>query len=1155
MGRLKIRLLQIVGSATFFLIGLPTFAQPNISGVVISTSQVDVNEVVEIDFRMRYYNEPHNPDVINAYCEFRNKNTSTVKVVQAFYYVDFAQTVCEGSCSNPCEILDIIPQDAPPEGINTEEVDNHDFGDFFRHGYWKVRFTPEEIGDWEFTLYAHDAFQSSVYNSDPAFDEFESLNTNKPGFIVKANDRYLKRKTGEFYFPVGVNVPTYGSCYAAGASCGPGLGDCEFGTIEYKKIIDEIASENGNFFRVHVNIPGSDDTRGGLSLFGKDFLFAHPYSNKIFKFDMYNLKDAWQMDEIIKYAKQKDIALEIVLFVHSYFGDLGYCDNAWTDANPFNSNFGGPIDVNYATDIFDINNATTIAHTKNLIRYMVSRWGAYTSVANWKLWGEAEHVKKFKDLNKYPAVPSQFDDGNSMAEWHEVMYNYIKTIDPFMHPITSSYGDFTHKGHAKGYDYIDLLDWHYYEPLNDGNTPPTPIVNSQWNLAYANNYALQIKFLAVNAYGAQNIKKPILIGETGWWPKPGSYDEGIIPFYDPTGYDFHSTLWSTAVSGSYGCGVMWEYKVIDKEDWYHHFKPVATFMNSQPILPGEMIIKRDTPPEPLSSGNGLFVYTMSHVSIPDESVIYGWCQDANFTFKELAEIPNPTLPPTNYLKDLNPNNKPLVSSSFNEITLEVGAPNLLFVVEWYSSETGELYSSTTTTSYAVGSTYYIDIEMPLALRTSKYGDAVFKVERNCSKNIWREGAYINSVPQNTASNTISSKLTGQTFYGTTTNTINSYWWNGTVWSYVDFGSLATDVAGDLAMSNSELFIYYRSLNNNIKAIWWDASASTWKSEDFTSLTNGNVKGPIVIGPNEEIYYRTNTDDINALIWNGSSWTHSTLNNATIGNVDNSIVVASNGQIFYRTTNDAMNQLWKFGSTWVWGNMSNTVPAGSINSNITIQPNTTKLYWIDTDNEINYVEYDFNIPNWVAKGNPLNWYSNASGDLNAIDNENVIFRNQQGDINLLYFENNEWKWSGLVDNNPEDMVAGTGLAYDDFGNIAYRSTNNTIRRLYYKSICFNTPSTSFQKNDPTTMGTKNLEEKESNKVKIYPNPSNGKFTISSETSIEKWVLKNAIGVSVLTSDKLLKNSDTIDATNLSAGIYFITIVKSNGQESNHKIIIK
>ena len=1134
MKNLKIPLLHLIMLFAFLLSSLFTFAQPNITGVTrITGGQVSVNSVVEIDFKMRYYNEPHNPDIITAYCEFRNKNTSTVKVVQAFYYVDFVQTICDGGCSNPCEILDIIPQDVPPEGINTEEVSAHPFGDFYLHGYWKIRFAPEETGDWEFTIHAYDPNYADIYSSSTN-DEFESVNTNEPGFIVKANDRFLKRKTGEFFFPVGENIPTYRDCHTTpdpqGSECASTAVPCEYGATEIKKYIDKIAANNGNFVRIHVNVPGSDDTRAGLSLIGKDFLLAHPTnSNNMFKFDIYNLKDAWQMDEILRHAKEKDVAVEVILFIHSAFGDIEYCDNAWSLGNPFNSTFGGPVPASRPDEIYDVNNTLARKRFRDLIRYMVTRWGSYTSVANWKLWGEADQMT-FCYPNTF-TPNSNFTNGSWITAWHQEMYNHIITIDPFEHPIGTSFADFNFAAQQPIYNFIDLIDYHHYQSIFN---PPNS-VDLQDNFGQLENFRSAINF---------PVDKPCLIGEMGFDNPDNSAKK-----YDPKGLDLHNSLWSTAFSGAYGSGLIWSFYYVDNWDLYHHFSPVGKFMNSQPELADDFIPTKD-------NKNGIRYFYMYDLDIPDESIIYGWCQDENFNFKELythaTEIP---LTSTDYLDELNPTYKPNSSSSVNTITLQVTAPSLLYTVEWYNSETGDINSSTTTTSYIVGSEFFIDIEMPLALRTSKYGDAVFKVERNCSENIWREGAYINSVPQNTASNTISSKLTGQTFYGTTTNTINSYWWNGTVWSYVDFGSLATDVAGDLAMSNDELFIYYRSLNNNIKAIWWDASASTWKSEDFTSLTNGNVKGPIVIGPNEEIYYRTNTDDINALIWNGSSWTHSTLNNATIGNVDNSIVVASNGQIFYRTTNDAMNQLWYSGTAWVWGNMSNTVPAGSINSNITIQPNTTKLYWIDTDNEINYVEYDFNIPNWVAKGNPLNWYSNASGDLNAIDNENVIFRNQQGDINLLYFENNEWKWSGLVDNNPEDMVAGTGLAYDDFGNIAYRSTNNTIRRLYYKSICFNTPSTDFRKNDPTTMGTKNLEEKESNKVKIYPNPSNGKFTISSETSIEKWVLKNAIGVSVLTSDKLLKNSDTIDATNLSSGIYFITIVKSNGQESNHKIIIK
>lgn len=1178
MKKLKPHLLQTILLLASFLCSLNVFAQPNINSVSVITpvtnpNQISVNEVVEIDFRMRYYAEPHNTEMIRAYCIFENTTTGTTKTVEAFYYVDFLHSQCNGNCNEPCEILDVIPQDEYQDVINEEneeEINAHPFKDFYLHGYWKVRFTPEEPGDWIYTIIANDFIASDYYHNPN--DIINATNNNKPGFIEIANKRFLRKRTGEFYFPVGQNSPDYKYCFNGNPNCGPTNDEhCEYGTIQTKKFIDNIAAENGNFIRMHINTPGYAHDRNGISLFGKDLLLASPDPNsptytKIFKFDIYNLKDAWQMDEILRYAQQKGIYIEVILFTHAFFMDGDYGSKAWTDANPFNSNFGGPVDIEFSTDIFDVNNTSnpnsyiTQKHTKNLIRYMVSRWGAYTSVAYWKLWGEAENVKKGKDPS-YQPVPSSFDDGVEIANWHQIMYNYIKTIDPFEHPITTSFGDFNHKGHEKSYDYADLLDLHEYQAIEDGNSTPSIIINSQYNLASSDAKSNDLYNGALNSYGAQTGKKPFYVGETGWTISPGDHSkEGFIQNYDPNGYDMHSTLWSTAVSGAYGCGMMWEWKVIRNQNWYHHFNPVATFMSSQPIPPEDMIVAR---PDPSTNTNGLEIYTMTHIdnSNPDNTIIYGWCQDENYTFRELAVIPSPSLPSSNYLIDLNPDNKPSVSSSINTITLNVGVPNLTFDVEWYSSETGLLYSNSIITSSSTGK---LDISMPVALRNSTYGDGVFKVTPNCTDNVWREGPYINSVVQNAGSkNIVSNKYNGQIYYITNNLTpsggysINSYWWNGSSWSYVNFSYLAADVSDYLAISNDGNLIPYISTSGDIKALWWDGSTSAWYLADFSSYTNGNAKGPIVFGPNGEMYYRTSSNDLNALLWSTAfnTWIHNDLNSVTTGNVGNSIVVASNGQIFYKTTNSAMNQLWHSGTAWVLGNMNNTVPASSIASNITIQPNTTKLYYVDVDGKINYVEYDFNISNWVSMGSTINSYTNASGDLNAIDNETIIFRDQQNNINKVYFENSQWELSGMVDNNPEDMKPNTLLAYDDLGNIAYSSTNNTIRRLYYKNICFNTPSTNFQKKAPTTLGTESLKEEIGNKVSIYPNPNNGLFKINSDAEIEKWTLKNALGTEVLTSANDATDISIIKATNLSTGLYILVVKTKNGTISNHKVILK
>jgi hypothetical protein len=69
--------------------------------------------------------------------------------------------------------------------------------------------------------------------------------------------------------------------------------------------------------------------------------------------------------------------------------------------------------------------------------------------------------------------------------------------------------------------------------------------------------------------------KPLLLGEVGVdWRGPA---ETIAS--DPEAIGFHDGLWATTVSGSMGTGMTWWWdNVIDPEDLYFHFGPVARFV-------------------------------------------------------------------------------------------------------------------------------------------------------------------------------------------------------------------------------------------------------------------------------------------------------------------------------------------------------------------------------------------------------------------------------------------------------------------------------------------------------------------------------------------------------------------------------------------------
>jgi hypothetical protein len=97
---------------------------------------------------------------------------------------------------------------------------------------WKVRFTPDEAGDWKAIAYARKPGSLSASIS------FCVSTSNRPGFIRihPTNPRYLAYDNGDFFFPIGLNMGWWGGC------CDP--------IDQYGRWFDLFTENGGNTIRV-----------------------------------------------------------------------------------------------------------------------------------------------------------------------------------------------------------------------------------------------------------------------------------------------------------------------------------------------------------------------------------------------------------------------------------------------------------------------------------------------------------------------------------------------------------------------------------------------------------------------------------------------------------------------------------------------------------------------------------------------------------------------------------------------------------------------------------------------------------------------------------------------------------------------------------------
>lgn len=85
-----------------------------------------------------------------------------------------------------------------------------------------------------------------------------------------------------------------------------------------------------------------------------------------------------------------------------------------------------------------------------------------------------------------------------------------------------------------------------------------------------------------------------------------------------------------------------------------------------------------------------------------------------------------------------------------------------------------------------------------------------------------------------------------------------------------------------------------------------------------------------------------------------------------------------------------------------------------------------------------------------------------------------------------------------------------------------------------------------------LGSTGIGNDQASALRIYPNPSNGLFTIDGINNSYKVVVMNAHGQVVYNTDKM--NSKTLDLTNQPTGVYFIRLIGTN-QTITNKVVIQ
>ncbi len=387
----------------YIILPLRIFADEIVSDFRVNSTEIGQYEKFEISFQVKdVYRNPFDPCDIDIQAHFETPS-GKLEPWPAFYFQDYDKETFTG------EVV---------RGGVTKVV-SRDFYNARGKPYWKIRYSPVEIGVYHYYITVKVGRTGNVYRypDNGGRLTFTAVASDKRGFIgVSSKDpRYFSFNDGSTFFPVG-----------------------------YGPEIDE--TKIGRFIDYNMNIVQSE--------YNYNFSIEHR------KVGEYDLEKAFKADEILNLLEDNDIYLQIVFESWPNWSDQATSenDNVHWDTNPYNIVNGGPLEYPLQFDYDE----KAKQHFRNKVRYCIARWGYSPNVFCWQLWGEYD----IRLLMASPENKSCYSV-RSLVEWHREMSSFIKGWDS-RHMVTTteamaqSYSDYLWELNT-----IDYITMHYYNLFVD----------------------------------------------------------------------------------------------------------------------------------------------------------------------------------------------------------------------------------------------------------------------------------------------------------------------------------------------------------------------------------------------------------------------------------------------------------------------------------------------------------------------------------------------------------------------------------------------------------------------------------------------------------------------------------------------------------------
>ncbi len=274
------------------------------------------------------------------------------------------------------------------------------YDNYLNRNQWKIRFSPNEVGDWKYVLQVTDS--SGRAQSKEYF--FTAISSGHHGWlkVSEKNPHYFTHDDGASFYAIGPYYPW-------GVSSGG---------------LDLLQASGANFWG-YWNI-----------MYGGEGNIVESLSSGL---GYYDQPKCGRIDQLISWSEERGLKMMFAIWPHDLLSKSVWV-HQWHQ-NPYKF-------ITTVENFFESEKAWE--YQRKLYRYLIARWGYSRALGIWEIVNEVNGTDGWQNGKQ-----------NQATMWVKKVHDYLTKHDPFGHPTTASMsgGHFW----AEGYARVDIPNVHLYE--------------------------------------------------------------------------------------------------------------------------------------------------------------------------------------------------------------------------------------------------------------------------------------------------------------------------------------------------------------------------------------------------------------------------------------------------------------------------------------------------------------------------------------------------------------------------------------------------------------------------------------------------------------------------------------------------------------------